>query len=389
MTPVEITRIISQKLWVVYMIIKRYLADQVKQDLLKKMVFVGGPRQVGKTTMAKSLLEKDSLYLNWDIPQHRESIMKHEIPTENMVVFDELHKYKQWRQYLKGIFDLYGNQKKILVTGSARLDFYRHGGDSLQGRYHFLRLLPLTVAELGINTKSDLNNLLTLSGFPEPFFSGSETEAKRWSREYRSRLIQDDLVNLEKVTDVQKIEFLMMRLPDLVGSPLSINSLREDLHASHKAVSNWISILEKLYAIFRIPPFEDNILRAITKMQKHYHYDWSLVKEKGLRFENMIAVHLLKWCCYQQDVLGEDTELRYFKDIDGREVDFVVVENKKPIFCVECKQKDESPSNHMRYFLTRFPSCEGWHVTLEGNKNIVSRDRIRITSAEVFLQNFV
>ena len=179
----------------------------------------------------------------------------------------------------------------------------------------------------------------------------------------------------------------MLRLPNLVGSPLSINSLREDLNVSHKAVSNWIEILERLYAIFRIPPFESNILRAVKKEQKHYHFDWTLVKEQGYRFENMIAVHLLKWIFWQQDALGIDTELRYFRDIDGREVDFVVVQDGKPHICVECKTRDDLPSKHMLYFLDKFPECKGWQLTLEGSKNVTTKEGIRIAPAEIFLKD--
>jgi len=368
---------------------ERLLAAQVKKDLEKKMVFIGGARQVGKTTLAKSLLDRSGTYLNWDIAEHREMILKGEIPATEMIVFDEIHKFKEWRQYLKGLFDRYGNDKKILVTGSARLDYYRHGGDSLQGRYHYLRMFPLSVAELKINNSNDLKTLLNLGGFPEPFFSGSEIEAKRWSREYRTRLIQEDIVSLENTTELQKIELMMLRLPELVGSPLSINSLREDLNVSHKAVTNWIEILERLYAVFRIPPIESNLLRAVKKEQKHYHYDWTLVKDEGLRFENMVAVHLLKWVSWQADAFGREVELRYFRDIDKREVDFVVIENGKPLICVECKLKDTSISKHLLYFINKFPECSGWQITLSDPKDSITKEGVRIAPAVTFLKELV
>ena len=368
---------------------ERLLASQVKKDLEKKMVFIGGARQVGKTTLAKSLIDKSGTYLNWDITEHREMILKGEIPVSEMIVFDEIHKFKEWRQYIKGIFDRYGNDKKILVTGSARLDYYRHGGDSLQGRYHYLRMFPLSAAELKINNYNDLIVLFNLGGFPEPFFSGSEIESRRWSREYRTRLIQEDIVSLENTTELQKIELMMLRLPELVGSPLSINSLREDLNVSHKAVASWIEILERLYAVFRIPPVESNLLRAVKKEQKHYHYDWTLVKDEGLRFENMVAVHLLKWVSWQADAFGREVELRYFRDIDKREVDFVVVENGKPVFCVECKLKDTSISKHLLYFINKFPECKAWQITLDNPKNVTTKEGVRIAPAVVFLSELV
>lgn len=368
---------------------QRYLLEQVKQDLNHKMVFIGGPRQVGKTTLAKKLLEKHGAYLNWDNPKHREMILQGEYPEVCMIVFDEIHKYRGWRQYLKGLVDLFGTSKKILVTGSARLDFYRYGGDSLQGRYHFLRMLPLSVAELGITTKADFKSLLQLGGFPEPFFSGSSTFSKRWSREYRMRIVQEDIHNLENTTSLQKIELILLRLPHLVGSPLSINALREDLNVSHKAATAWIEILERLYAIFRILPFESNLLRAVKKEQKHYHFDWTLVKEEGTNFENMVAVHLLKWVYWKQDTEGKHIELRYFRDVDGREVDFVITEDQIPQFCVECKVKDEAPTKAMHYFLNKYPTCKGWHITLEGSKNITTKEGIRVAPAEIFLSGLI
>ena len=230
---------------------------------------------------------------------------------------------------------------------------------------------------------------MSLGGFPEPYFSGSVTEAKRWSRQYRTRLIHEDIVALERTTEIQKIELMMLRLPDLVGSPLSINSLREDLNVSHKAVSNWLDILERLYSVFRIPPVTGNLLRAVKKEQKHYHYDWTLVKDPGLRFENMVAVHLKKWACWQQDVFGRDVELHYFRDVDRREVDFVMVEDGKPLFCVESKLESTTLSNHLLYFLKKFPACKGWQITLSGSKNVTTREGVRIAPAVVFLGELI
>ncbi|MBI4679449.1 MAG: ATP-binding protein [Elusimicrobia bacterium] len=175
-----------------------------------------------------------------------------------------------------------------------------------------------------------MEQLFTFGGFPEPFLGGSEVQAKRWSREYRSRLIRDDLSNLERVNDLGKMELLMLRLPELVGSPLSVNGLAEDLRASHKAVSHWLDILERLYAVARLSPFGPAKIRAVKKERKHYHYDWSLIKDPGPRFENITAMHLLKWAHFQQDSLGLDVEVRYFRDVEGREVDFVVLEEGKP-----------------------------------------------------------
>ena len=367
----------------------RYLVPQIRRDLAKKMVFVAGPRQVGKTTLAKSLPGGQAGYLNWDVAEHRERILRRELPATKLWVFDELHKYRSWRNYLKGLFDSRIARRQILVTGSARLDFYRFGGDSLQGRYHLLRLHPLSVAELGLTKPTELQDLLNLGGFPEPYFGGSAIEARRWSRDHRTLLIREEVASLERVQDLGNLELLMLRLPELVGSPLSINALREDLQVTHKTVAHWLQILERLYAIFRLSPFGAPRIRAVKKEQKHYHWDWSVIQEPSLRFENLVAGHLLKWVHYQQDAKGRDLELRYFRDTDRREVDFVVVERRTPQLFVECKWGDAEVDRGLRYLKARFPKCEAWQISATGTKDYVTPDDIRVAPAMQLLPALV
>lgn len=369
---------------------KRYLENQVRQDLKRKMVFVGGPRQVGKTTLARNILGKSTAVLmNWDVPAQRDLILRQNFPNSRLWVFDEIHKYRRWRNYLKGIFDERRAGQQILVTGSARLDYYRFGGDSLQGRYHYLRLHPLSIAELKIESVDDFRGLLTLSGFPEPFLGGSEREARRWSNEYRNRLLREDLTSLENVQDIGSVELLMTRLPESVGSPLSVNSLAEQLQISHKTVARWLAILERLYAIFMVAPFGSPKIKAIRKARKHYHFDWSLVPEPSFRFENLVASHLLKWVHHREDTEGYRTELRYFRDIEGREVDFVVVENGKPVLFVECKTSDREISPALKYLKQRFPATDAWQISASGQKDYVSKEGIRVAPALVLLSTLI
>ena len=285
------------------------------------------------------------------------------------------------RNYLKGVFDARERSQRILVTGSARLDYYRFGGDSLQGRYHYLRLHPLSVAELGITSLKDFRSLLSLSGFPEPFLGGSEREARRWSNEYRTRLVREDLVSLERVQDIGSMELLMTRLPDLVGSPLSVNGIAEQLQISHKTIDKWLTILERLYAIFLVLPFGSPKVKAVKKARKHYHFDWSLIEEPSFRFENLVASHLLKWVNFREDTEGYKTELRYFRDIEGREVDSVVTEGGKPVVLVECKSSDREISPALRYLKARFPAAEAWQISSGGKQEYVSREGIRVAPA--------
>jgi len=365
--------------------VKRYLESQVRRDLKRKMVFVGGPRQVGKTTLARDILGSAAGLLNWDVPAQRDAILRQTFPRSRLWVFDELHKYRKWRNYLKGVFDARAPGQRILVIGSARLDYYRFGGDSLQGRYHYLRLHPLSAAELGLRSAKDLASLLALGGFPEPFLGGSQREARRWSNEYRSRLVREDLASLELVQDLGSMELLMTRLPELVGSPLSVNGLSEQIQISHKTVSKWLAILERLYAIFAVFPYGSPKVKAVRKARKHYHFDWSLIPEPAARFENLVASHLLKWANFREDAEGHRTELRYFRDIEGREVDFVVTENGRPVLLVECKSSDREISPSLRYLKARFPAVPGWQVSAAGERDYVSREGIRVAPALALL----
>lgn len=367
----------------------RYLAAALKDDLARKMAFVAGARQVGKTTLALGLPGARAAYLNWDVAAHRERILKDELPPGKLWIFDEIHKYRRWRNYLKGIYDGRPRAQRILVTGSGRLDLYRFGGDSLQGRYHLLRLHPFSVAELGMTRPAELLDLLRLGGFPEPFLSGSEVQARRWSREYRTLLVREEIAALERIQDLGHVELLMLRLPELVGAPLSVNGLREDLQISHKALSAWLAALERLYAIFRLAPLGSPRIRAVKKQQKHYHLDWTVVQPEAARFENLVACHLLKWVHYEQDVLGRDLELRYFRDIEGREVDFVVTEGRRPLLLVECKWSDAEPDRSLRYLKERFAQAQAWQVCAAGRKDFQSPEGIRVAPAVELLKTLV
>ena len=368
---------------------RRYLHAQITRDLDEKMVFLGGPRQVGKTTLARQVIPGDEACLNWDIPAHRAQILRRELPDTSSWLFDELHKNRRWRAFLKGVYDEFRGRRRILVTGSARLDLYRFGGDSLQGRYHYLRLHPLSFAELASPSAKDLEQLFRLGGFPEPFLRGSESAARRWSVEYRNRLVRDDVATLESVRDLGAMEQLMLALPERVGSPLSRNALREDLSLNHETISRWLDIFERLYAIFRVPPFGAPRLRAVKKEQKHYHFDWSVVPDDGPRFENLIASHLLKWVHFQFDTTGRELELRYFRDVDGREVDFVVVERRKPVMFVEAKVAAEPASSSLRYLKARFPNADAYQVHLRGDRASVTAEDIHLWSAARFLATLV
>lgn len=333
----------------------RYLKSYIQQDLKTKMVFIGGPRQVGKTTLSREFITQKQQYLTWDDLKDRELIKKHQIsPDLKCVVLDEIHKYSRWRTLVKGLFDKYSESLKILVTGSARLDHFRKGGDSLFGRYHYYRLHPLTLPELGpSNSEKNLRQLLQFGGFPEPFKEGSDAFYRRWKMERLSRVVYQDLRDLDTVKDLSKMELLVDSLPSRVGSLLSIKSLQEDLEVSPNTVSRWIEVLESVYYCYRILPYGPPKIRAIKQANKIYLWDWAEITDEGPRFENLVAGHLLKYCHFLEDTEGYKMELRYLRDIDGREIDFVVLQNKKPLFAVECKTGERQLSQHVQYFRAR------------------------------------
>jgi predicted AAA+ superfamily ATPase len=342
-----------------FMRLHRYLTPAIEKALAsRKMAFVAGPRQVGKTTLALSLLgpkkdERAEGYLNWDDPRMAARIRRAELPPKAPVlVFDEIHKYARWRNLLKGIFDTEKSFRKIIVTGSARLDYYRKGGDSLVGRYRLFRLHPFSLREIGPSA-SNLDDLLRFGGFPEPLFRKDEAEHRIWQRDRLSRVVREDLRDLEHVREVSLIEHLVDLLPARVGSPLSVANLREDLQVDHKTVERWLQILENLYVCFRISPFGVPRIRAVKKERKLYLWDWSSVDDPGARFENLVAGQLLKYCHYIEDTQGHLMELRFLRDTDKREVDFVVLRDRRPLFAVECKTGERNIGGAVHYFAAR------------------------------------
>lgn len=369
---------------------KRYLSIPIKKDLADKMVFLGGPRQVGKTTLAMGLFGYTIAapgYLNWDDAEDRKLILQNRLPlTERALILDEIHKYKFWRTITKALYDKHRDKIKILVTGSARLDHFRKGGDSLVGRYHYYRLHPFSLNELNRRpTASDLQELLAWGGFPEPFTKANLTSWRRWQRERISRVVRQDLYDLESVKELSLIELLVEILPSRVGSPLSVASLREDLQVAHQSVERYIGLLDALYMTFRILPYGVKKIRAVKKEKKLYFWDWSQVAPGGARFENLVASHLLKYCHFYEDTQGYKMELRYIRDIDKREIDFVVLQEGKPLFAVECKTGEKNLSPHINYFRLRTDIPKFYQVH-EGKSDYGSEETGRVLPFVKFCQ---
>ena len=328
----------------------------IAKDLDKKMVLLSGPRQVGKTTLAKSLasLWPNLEYFNWDADNDRKIMLRQEWPRKSsLIILDEFHKLKNWKSRIKGIYDTEGISPRILITGSARLDVFRRGGDSLAGRYFMHRLYPFSVKELNgkIAPQESLRQLMIFGGFPEPFLSQSETAAKRWRKQHLERIIREDIQDLEPIRDLSSLLLLVDLLRERVGSRISYTSLAEDLQVSPHTIKHWIKILEYMYVLFVVTPYHQNIARAILKEPKIYFYDTGAVTgENGAKLENAVAVCLKKWLHFLEDTQGKDTQLHYVRDKEKREVDFLIKLDRKIDLLIEVKKTQSELAQPLHYF---------------------------------------
>jgi predicted AAA+ superfamily ATPase len=257
----------------------RYIMPHILEDLGKKMVFVGGPRQVGKTTLAKAILGEhfsEGRYLNWDLDEDRQDILRKRWSKKNtLLIFDELHKYPKWKRWIKGVYDTSREDHSFLVTGSARLDVYRRGGDSLMGRYHYWRLHPFTLDEIpvALSREEAFHRLMTVGGFPEPFLEGDEREARRWRRERFDRVLREDIRDLEPVRNIQLLSLFLDGLRHRVGGLVVLSNLASDIEISPNTAKSWIEILERMYIVFVVRPFTKSLPRAVLKPPKVYFFD--------------------------------------------------------------------------------------------------------------------
>ncbi|MBI2415879.1 MAG: ATP-binding protein [Candidatus Kerfeldbacteria bacterium] len=368
---------------------RRMQSDYILKDLAKKMVFLVGPRQAGKTWLAKEITKsfQHPVYLNYDRREDRTIIQSEGwLELTDLLVIDELHKMPNWKQYIKGVFDTKPQHMAILVTGSARLDTFKSGGESLAGRYFLHHLLPLAPAELRDTSFSqDLDRLLQRGGFPEPFLSDTDQEADRWRLQYTNGLIREDILDFEQIHNLRAIQLILDLLCDRVGSPISYASIAGDVGISPSTVRKYLQILEALYIVFRVTPFTKNVARSLLKEPKIYFFDTGMVaNDPGKRFENLVATCLLKYVYERKDYAGQRVALHYLRTKEGKEVDFCIAKDSIIEYLLEAKYANKNVDPALKYFSEKY-KLKAIQLVKETKREYKINERITLQKAQNFL----
>jgi len=383
----------------------------------RQMAFVSGPRQVGKTTTCRNLAEK---YINWDNTDDRELIVKGPAAiaeriglntltkSKPVALFDELHKFGRWKQFLKGFFDTYADNVNIMVTGSSRMDVYRRGGDSLMGRYFLYHMHPFTVAEAVYQdlpnpdkiirspkkiSKTNFSALWDHGGYPEPFLKRDNRFSKRWQTLRLQQLLREDVRDLTQIHQLDQLELLVKLLMDRSGHQLIYSNLASDIQVSIDTVRRWVATLCNLHLGFLLRPWFKNVSRSLRKEPKWFLRDWSSITDIGDKAETFIACHLLKAIEGWNDMGYGDFQLGYLRDKNQKEVDFIVVKDSKPWFLVEVKNADNTLSPSLKHFQEQTKAPFAFQIVVEADyvdaNCFSSQNRPMIVPARTFLSQLL
>jgi uncharacterized protein len=370
----------------------REFTENLRRDLQRKLVVLTGARQAGKTTLARQLMSSfdPAQYLNWDVPGDRLLIARQAwSPKARLVVFDEIHKMRDWKAFLKGAWDGRSDGQAMLVTGSARMETFRQGGESLAGRYYTWRLHPFSVRELmatlGVTAEQALARLLERGGFPEPCLSGDAADADRWRAQYATDLVREDVLDFSRVHEVRALQLLFEMLRERVGSPLKLSNLAQALQISPTTAIRYVEILEALFIVFRVTPWHRDVARGLLKEPKIYFLDTGLVKgDAGIRLENAVATMLLKHCHHRQDAEGKPITLHTIRDKERNEIDFVLAEGDTVTDLVEVKLGDPTPSAYLHRMAERFLPARAVQIVGE-LRQPAQHGRVEVASAQKWL----
>ncbi len=387
------------------LIIQRIISNMLKVSNenfdLEPMVFLTGPRQIGKTFYSKSLKIP---YYNWDTAEVKNSHLKDPYffrQSKGWLVFDEIHKRSDWKKILKGYYDSPTREENILLTGSGRFNLFQKGGDSLQGRYELFHMMPITFDEYDgrsipasprdftswtpdQNVNSD-GPLISFGGFPDPLIAQNMQKLNRWLDLYLQRLVKEDIRDFSKVELIDKIELLARILPERICSPISMKSLSEDIETSRESIKNWLRLFDVLYLGIQLPPYSRKIHRAVKKEKKFYFYQWPFCNDFAALFENYMAIQLYTACQYYRDQGYGTYELYYLRDQDDREVDFLITNNLKPVALIEVKSSPQTWTKGLHFYTEKL-NVPSFLVYPQGPTVRIEKKGYSLSSAR-FLKN--
>lgn len=385
-----------------------------------QMVFLTGPRQVGKSTVAKTYNARCAFqkYLNWDKESDRIKILnggeailqglpldviQNETP---LLTLDEIHKYRHWKIILKELIDEYKGALDILVTGSAKLDVYKKGGDSLMGRYFLYRMHPFSVAELLrtdapqqlLSLPKAISNdifeaLFEFGGFPEPLAKQEKSFYVRWQKLRLQQMFREDIRDAARIQEIAHLELLANLLRFQVGGTTTYSELAKKVRVAETTICRWIQILESYYYCFTIKPWSANVSRSLIKEPKLYLWDWSIVPSRGAKVENFVASHLYKAVHYWTDQGKGNFELYFVRDKEKREVDFLVTQNEQPWILIEVKTSYREPLNpHLFHFQKQLKAQHVYQIVFDMpyvDADCFALSETKIVSLKTFLSQLI
>ncbi len=360
-------------------LIRRKLQEGLEQSLFQgKIIILYGPRQVGKTTMVKQLLEEhkeQSLYLNCEILSVNQALsepepkkLKSYFGDNKIVVLDEAQKITNIGTVLKVFVDTYP-EVQIIATGSSSFDLANVTSEPLTGRTNQFILYPLSFAEImessdRLSAEAKLENLLRYGAYPEVFLLAEEAAGARLN-EISSNYLYKDVLNFDRIKKSNVIVNLLQLLALQLGNEVSYQEIAKALGISRLTVQKYIDILEKAFVLFSLRAFSRNLRKEISKSIKVYFYDLgirnsliqnynqlSIRNDLGALWENFLLIERLKKWSYNNIFAN-----RFFwRTYDQKEIDYIE-EREGKLFAYEFKWgKGTSPAP--TDFLKTYPNAE-------------------------------